>query len=64
MGKLVIKPLKLSKPAAVKVQRIRRADGKIATIHKLDAESPTFASDLSSVFEKNVAKARRKAREA
>ena len=63
MTKVVIKTLsssKRSRPrASVAEKRIRRADGKITTIRTIDANSRTFGSDLTYVFKRNVAKARR-----
>lgn len=38
---------------------LHRADGKRVQILSIDANSPTFGSDLGVVFRKNVAKAKR-----
>jgi hypothetical protein len=43
--------------AAVRFRRIKRADG--ATIHVIDASRETFGDDLTLVFKRNVAEARR-----
>src|SRR5450432_1333937 len=59
MSKVVVDPLKLSKNGAVKTKRIRLSNGVQATIRVIDADSPTFASDLTHVFTANVARARR-----
>ncbi len=58
MTKVVVAKIKLGKPS-VTTKRVKNAAGKLTTIHEIDANSPTFASDLSYVFRKNVAKARR-----
>jgi len=66
MAKVVIKKLSGStarqigaKPAGVTRKRVSTADGTSKTILTLDAGSETFDSDLTYVFGKNVAKARR-----
>jgi hypothetical protein len=38
---------------------LHRADGKRVRILSIDANSPTFGSDLETVFRLNVAKAKR-----
>jgi hypothetical protein len=43
----------------VRVKKLRRSDGTIAKVLSLDANSPTFGDDLTYVFERNVARARR-----
>jgi hypothetical protein len=48
-----------SKPASVREQRVRTANGGWRTIRTLDAHSPSFDYDLLYVFNKNIAKARR-----
>jgi hypothetical protein len=48
-----------AKTPAVGEKRVRDAAGKILTVRTLDAQSKTFAKDLTYVFQKNVAKARR-----
>jgi len=52
-------PLKLRGSASVKKKRIRQANGKSVSVHFIDTESPTFDIDLSAIFAKNVARARR-----
>lgn len=42
---------------------MRNADGKIVRVLSLDANSATFIDDLTTVFEKKVAKARRENRQ-
>jgi hypothetical protein len=44
---------------SVHVKKLRRSDGTIARVLSLDANSPTFDDDLTYVFERNVARARR-----
>ncbi len=46
-------------PASVIEKRVRLADGRITTIRKVDAASPTFGEDMLYVFCKNVEAARR-----
>ena len=45
--------------SAVNVKRMRNSQGQTVRILSLDAHSTTFADDLTTVFEKNVARARR-----
>ena len=52
-----------SKSTSVAKKRIRDADGHWKTVHKLDANSPSFAKDFQYVFSKSVAKARRENRQ-
>jgi hypothetical protein len=63
MAKLVVHKLTESKKAksagAVTEKRVRDAAGKIHVVRTLDGQSETFGSDLTYVFTKNVAKARR-----
>jgi hypothetical protein len=56
----------LSKPKArrertsgVRERYLRNAEGRSVRVFSLDANSPTFADDLTLLFERNVAKARR-----
>ena len=44
---------------SVREKRLHRADGTIARVLSIDANSPTFDDDLTYIFERNVAKARR-----
>lgn len=46
------------KTGSVRQKRLRTADGKSVRVLSLDANSATFIDDLTTVFEKNVAKAR------
>jgi hypothetical protein len=62
MAKVVVKKfanLSTRKAAAVTEKRVRDADGKFLTVRTLDGHSKTFATDLTYVFSRNVAKARR-----
>jgi hypothetical protein len=43
---------------SVRTKRMRTFDGKVAPVLSLDANSATFIDDLTTVFEKNVSKAR------
>ena len=46
-------------PPGVTETRVRSLDGKLTTIRKVDANSPTFGEDMLYVFRKNVEAARR-----
>ncbi len=65
MADVIVADLKRSKArsarkvGSVREKRMRSADGKIVRVLSLDANSTTFIDDLTTVFEKNVAKARR-----
>jgi hypothetical protein len=43
---------------SVRERRMRNAAGKIVRVLSMDANSATFIDDLTTVFEKNVRKAR------
>ncbi len=64
MTDAVIRDLKCGKlPASkkagsVREKRVRNAEGKLVRVLSLDANSATFIDDLTTVFKKNVAKAR------
>ena len=45
--------------AGVKSKRLKGSDGKVVTLHIVNAESRTFGDDLNYVFGKNVRKARK-----
>ena len=47
------------KSSSVREKRMRSGEGKLVRVLSLDANSATFIEDLTTVFEKNVAKARR-----
>lgn len=62
MAKVVVK--KFANPGrrntvAVTEKRVRDTDGKLLTVRTLDGHSKTFTTDLTYVFSRNVAKARR-----
>ena len=65
MTKLVVAKLKGSKKGkgahgAVTEKRVRSSDtGQFLTVRTIEGQSKTFAHDLTYVFTKNVAKARR-----
>ena len=40
-------------------QRMRRPDGQIVRVVPIDPQSPTFDDDLTQIFQRNIAKARR-----
>lgn len=47
------------KAGSVHEKRMRNSAGKVVRVLSLDANSATFIDDLTTVFRKNVAKARR-----
>ena len=53
------KPGRAGKAGSVRSKRLRTSAGKLVRVLALDANSTTFIDDLTTVFEKNVAKARR-----
>ncbi len=62
LAKVVVS--KLNPPArtengSVTAKRVRDSEGKLRTIRTLNVGSATFGDDLTYVFRKNVAKARR-----
>ena len=48
-----------AKAATVQTKRVKSREGKVVTIHTVNADSRTFGEDLSYVFRQNVKKARR-----
>lgn len=48
-----------AKRASVGIKRIRDEDGELRTLSTIEAGSKTFGRDLTYVFGRNVAKARR-----
>jgi hypothetical protein len=66
MVKIVTRSLNKNSPsrsASVAKKRVRDANGNWRTVHKLDANSASFAKDFQYVFSKSVAKARKENRE-
>jgi hypothetical protein len=62
MARIVVGNLKKAKgrdSSAIVTKRVRTSEGGVKTLRTIDAGSRTFGSDLSYVFERNVAKARR-----
>ena len=59
MAKVVEKTIKLGKTSSVKTKWTLRSDGKSGMIRVIDINSPTLMVDITDVFQKNVAKARR-----
>jgi hypothetical protein len=51
------------KVGSVREKRMRNSDGKFVRVLSLDANSATFIDDLTMVFQRNVAKARRENRQ-
>lgn len=62
MAKVVVRHIKGGKKTSVTTKRVRNAAGKYVTVRTINADSPTFSDDVSYVFTKNVAKARRAAK--
>lgn len=48
-----------SKKRAVRTRTVHDSDGRVRKVMSLDLNSATFDDDLTYVFERNVAKARR-----
>lgn len=48
-----------TKSASVGEKRVRDAAGQVRTVRTLDGQSETFGTDLTYVFARNVARARR-----
>ena len=66
MAKVVVKKIQRrstkggeAEAASVGQKRVRGSDGELRTLRTLNAGSKTFSRDLTYVFAKNVAKARR-----
>jgi hypothetical protein len=65
MAKVVVlklagaKSRKAAKSASVGEKRVRDEAGQIRTLRTLDGQSKTFGNDLTYVFARNVARARR-----
>jgi hypothetical protein len=52
-----------SAKGSVREKRVRDSDGKSVRVLSVDANSPTFIDDLTLLFQKNVARLRRKNRD-
>lgn len=65
MAKVIIKKVVgkrrkgATRPDSVGQKRVRSADGEFRTLRTIKTDSKTFGNDLTYVFGKNVAKARR-----
>jgi hypothetical protein len=63
MARVLFKDLsdtKLTTPkGSVREKLVRRPDGRRVKVLAIDAHSPSFGDDLTYVFKKNVARARR-----
>ena len=64
MANVVIADLKKTKSrgakkGSVREKLLRNSDGRFVRVLSLDANSATFDDDLTTVFSRNVAKARR-----
>ena len=46
------------KVGSVRAKRVRNSEGKLVRVLSIDANSASFIDDLTTVFKKNVAKAR------
>jgi hypothetical protein len=47
------------KAGSVREKRLRNSQGELVRVLSLDANSATFIDDLTTVFQRNVARARR-----
>jgi len=56
------KKRKVKMRGSVREKRVRNSEGKLVRILSIDANSPTFIDDLTLLFQKNVARARRENR--
>ena len=64
MTRVIVKKLATGKrtksaAASVTTKLVHKPGGQRVRILSVDANSPTFGTDLSAIFERNVAKARR-----
>lgn len=61
MTKVVFKPLgtRVAGTGKINTKRVVGADGRFMKVPSIDANSASFSSDLTLVFQKNVAKRRR-----
>ena len=57
-----IKARGAKKMGSVREKRMRNSNGEFVRVLSLDANSATFIDDLTTVFQRNVAKARRENR--
>jgi hypothetical protein len=57
-----IKARSAKKMGSVREKRMRNSNGEFVRVLSLDANSATFIDDLTTVFQRNVAKARRENR--
>lgn len=64
MTNIIIADLNPSRPrsrktsGSVREKRLRNSKGKVVRVLSLDANSPTFIDDLTTVFKRNVRRAR------
>jgi len=61
MNDIVVTDLKRPRSrgkTSVREKRLRNADGKLVRVLSLDANSATFIDDLTTVFQRNVKRAR------
>jgi hypothetical protein len=68
LGSIWLQPLRTQargakKTGSVRAKRMRNAEGKFVRVLSLDANSATFIDDLTTIFQRNVAKARRENRQ-
>jgi hypothetical protein len=63
LGRVRAKAKSAKRPGSVREKRVRNSEGEIVRVLSLDANSATFIDDLTTVFQKNVAKARRENRQ-
>jgi len=63
MAKLVVAKIRPGPSDGAKAQTVRDSSGKAHRVRIVDVNSDTFGNDLLSVFQANVARARRQNRQ-
>jgi hypothetical protein len=58
-SRLTMKARSARKTGSVREKRMRNSQGELVRVLSLDANSTTFIDDLTTVFQRNVARARR-----
>jgi hypothetical protein len=59
MAKVIERSLRLGKSRPLRMKRAMQASGKSGLVRIIDVNSPTLVIDITGLFQKNVAKARR-----
>jgi hypothetical protein len=58
-AEIQFRPVRLTGKPALRKKRVRQSSGEMISVYSLDAEGTNLAANLSAVFAKNVAAARR-----